>query len=128
MRACRKCSAPDRAEIDPGLECKCGAVARGDEEHHPECPRLIHEVARYFVQIKARDLTPKRELSTYYRAQGWQLMEDGGRFFRWMLMCRQCFRDYEQVLAQQRDYQRACKLAKGMDDMSYSQMLARQSY
>jgi hypothetical protein len=128
MRACRKCNAPDRAEIDPGIDCRCGAVARGDEEHDPQCPRLVHHVARYFVQIKAKDLTPKRELTPYYRLQGWQLFEDGGRIFRWMLMCRQCFRDYEQVLQQQKDYRQACKRALGVPDMTYTQMLARQSY
>lgn len=128
MRLCQKCKAQDRAEIDAESVCKCGAVAAGHEDHHPECPRLIHSVTQYFVRISLKELTIDKALSPYYAQQGWKLLEDGGRVYRWMLLCRDCIRTQEDALARQKDYQAACRRLQGLSDKSYSQMLAAQSF
>jgi hypothetical protein len=126
MRNCSKCRKADRAEVDPESECKCGAVSKGHEDHHELCPRLIHEVRPYYVRVNPKELTPSGKLSTYYSNQGWELKQDGGRYYRSIEMCRQCIRDHEDALSRKQDYLKACKTAKGLDERTYAQMLASQ--
>ena len=128
MRTCAKCRCADCAEVDNESICKCGAVDAGHENHHPECPRLIHNVAQYYVRVSPKELMPDKSLSPYYVAKGWQLISDGGRQYRWIMMCRQCIRDQEDVLAREKDHKKCWKSAKGQSDQTYSQMLARQSH
>jgi hypothetical protein len=128
MRLCSKCRGEDRAEVDPESLCKCGAVAAGHEDHDPRCPRLIHEVRRYLVRVSPKELMPDQSLSPYFISQGWTMFKDGERLYRWMYLCRACIRAQEDVLTHRQEYEKACKAAKGLEDRTYAQMIARQSF
>lgn len=126
MRGCSKCHKADRAEVDTDSECKCGACAAGHENHDPKCPRLVHEVRRYLVRVAPKELTPAGEISSYFKEQGWQMLKDGNRVYRFIMLCRQCIREQEDALSRKQDYLKACKSAKGISELTYAQMLASQ--
>lgn len=69
-----------------------------------------------------------KQLSSYYTSQGWALKVDGERFYRSKMLCRACIREHVGALERKKDYQRACKAARGLDDKTYAQMLAHQSF
>lgn len=134
MRKCESCDKPDACVVDYETPCKpdlCPPTAdERSETHHDSCPKLTHEVRKFYRAAKLVHTAahPEGELEMKYRRTGWKLIQDGKSLFRWKMLCRACIQiEYERE-ERQKDYVKACKKAAGQDDQTYSQMLAQQSF
>ena len=126
---------PDAPWFEPH-PCSCQAQPIHDDDpkphkHRPDCKGIGHEVVLYPVRIAHSELAfddkgqPKLA-SAYYSQQGWKLMQNGGRSYRVILLCRACIELAESALSRKREYEKSCKAARGQDDKTYAQMLASQ--
>jgi hypothetical protein len=130
MRTCTAC----RKEDAPWFEqepCSCGHQAPNAEpilaiEHDPGCKCISHEVVAYPVRIAKQDLTFDQKLPAHYVRAGWILRQNGQRFYRVKMLCRDCIGLEEGAQARRVEYERACKATLGIESQSYSQMLASQ--
>lgn len=135
MRNCAACKKADAPWFERA-PCSCGAAKLAEEfddpspgRHLEDCDAIGHEVVLYPVRIAKTELVfngAVHVLGSYYAARGWVLMQNGPRYYRTKMLCRGCI-DLED-LAQERklDYEKACRLARGLDDQTYAQMLAQQ--
>lgn len=82
----------------------------------------------YPVRITKDDLTWDKKLPASLARSGWELFQNGPKMYRRKLMCRDCIEKYKTTESMRRDYEKACRAARGLDDTTYAQMLARQSY
>lgn len=88
---------------------------------------IVHEVNAWLRRIPRKDLTPLDELPQHWLMKGWQLRQDGDEFFRWKHLCRNCIRRDVEAQKMREAYQKACKAARGVSDLSYDQMMTIQS-
>lgn len=95
-------------------------------KHAPDCNGIAHEVILYPVRMAVSELTPDKKLGTYYTSKGWKLMQNGLRWYRVKYLCRQCIIAEDQAQERKREYENACKAARGVDTLTYAQMLAQQ--
>lgn len=134
MRTCEQCKQADRAvlEFDGSCKGKCSPLATDDPEtHSDECPRVIHEVRRFYVRVKREDVLfdaglPDGKLRQKYVAEGWKLKRDGHDLFRWRMLCRHCIERESERAMVQRDYKKGCEKARGEDNRSYGQFMLEQ--
>jgi hypothetical protein len=131
MRSCCACSSEDRPWFDEA-PCSCGAYIEHDDDpsplkHDASCKSLGHEVVMYPVRVARADLTHDLKLGSYYAQRGWKLMQNGQRWYRCKMLCRPCIEIENGAQARRQEYERACKEARGIDNASYSQMIAQQS-
>lgn len=132
MRNCSACGSPDRLWFEDA-ECSCGASTQaenpGDPTQHVEgCHSLGHWVSLFPVRLKVEDVDrEKRELkSRAHKAQGWKLYQNGLKFYRVKMLCRDCGGKETQAQARRAEYEKLCRVARGQDSTTYAQMLARQ--
>ena len=125
MRVCAQCQSPDRPHVDPSERCTCGTDTH---EHAPDCRALTHEVVLFPVRMSPLALTYDKKLPAKWIQRGWHLWQDGQRFYRRKMLCRDCIGKQETQQAFARDYQKACKKARGSDDMTYAQAIASQDF
>lgn len=99
------------------------------ETHHDSCPRLTHEVRKLFrpATLVHSARAPEGDLSLKLRLEGWKLLRDGKNLFRWKMLCRSCIERVYEREENHREYQQACKRARGESDQTYSQLLAEQA-
>lgn len=133
MRICEGCGAKDRPALEFEGACSKNCDPRKATEdpstHFDDCPRLIHEV-RLFFRRATLEHTPRHpdgELSRRFRVEGWKLFRDGRDIFRKKMLCRDCIVKEGERDVLRREYQKACKAARGISTETYSQMLVRQS-
>jgi hypothetical protein len=131
MRVCSACGKEDRPwfENEP---CNCGAGKRHEDDpsplkHDPSCRCLGHEVIAYPVRMAESELTFDKKLPAYWIERKWQLRNNGGRFYRVKVLCRQCMLAEDQAQDRKRDYEKACAAARGQETQTYAQMLAAQT-
>lgn len=133
MRNCVGCGKPDQCVVDYETKCKpnlCSPTAdERAETHHDNCPKLTHEVKLLYRATRLINTPqhPEGQLEPKWIAQGWQLKRDGKDVFRVKMLCRACIQDVYERESRQKEYEKACKKARGIDDRTYSQMLAEQS-
>jgi hypothetical protein len=132
MRACGGCKKPDAPWLEDA-PCNCGVpptLAGDANEHRPECRALGHEVVFYPVRLTKADLWfdegAKPHISAYYTGRGWTLKQDGNKLYRVKLLCRDCIGLEVGAQARKREYESACKRARGDETQTYAQMLASQ--
>jgi hypothetical protein len=53
-------------------------------------------------------------------------MQNGMRWYRTKMLCRQCIDKENLAQERRREYERACKTALGVESLTYAQMLAQQ--
>lgn len=134
MRLCAQCGAEDKPwYVDAA--CTCGSERRDAElppaeRHAPNCRCVEHEVVQFPVRMARQDLSfgadGKPQLSMRHKRDGWTLLQDGPKFYRVKLLCRNCIGKQEEIAARQREYKQCCKAAQGVETKSYAQMLASQ--
>lgn len=99
-------------------------------QHRAECRSLGHEVVSYPVRIAKADLWfdsgGAAHISAYYVGRGWALRIDGNKFYRVKLLCRSCIGLEVGAQARKREYEKSCRAVRGLDNMTYAQMLASQ--
>lgn len=131
MRTCSSCRLEDRPHLDHTEPCSCSAGSSEPTHHGPDCRAIVHEVLVYPRQMDLRELGHDAAgtlvLPPQWSSKGWKLIQNGQRWFRIRILCRSCIVKEEDSAAFKRDYQKACKAARGQDDQTYSQMLAQQS-
>lgn len=135
MRLCSACGKEDQPWFEQH-PCNCGAFKPHDDDpsplkHRPDCKCLGHEVVLYPVRIPASDLAFDDKgqaslASAYYTQRGWKLKQNGGRYYRTKMLCRDCIGKEEEALGRKREYEKSCRAARGQDDKTYAQMLAQQ--
>lgn len=133
MRSCAQCGKADAPwfEAEP---CSCGVAAAHEENpdvaaHAADCNAVGHLVVLYPVRMARAELLfdgAEMALSSYWVQRGWTLKQNGQRWYRVKLLCRGCIVAHEDALERRRDYEKACRRARGTDDTSYAQMLAAQ--
>ena len=134
MRVCAGCGREDVPKLDLYGACRpkqCSPTAdERPETHHDSCPRLGHEVVKLIrpAKLVATPLHPEGELERKWRLAGWTVMKDGRDVFRWKMLCRSCIQGVYEREDREREYQKACRQARGDDDTTYSQMLTQQSF
>lgn len=131
MRLCETCSKPDSCIVDYETPCKpslCPPTAdERAETHHENCPKLTHEVRPLYRATKLIHTPRHPEGELEHRWRTWKIVKDGKDIFRVKLLCRQCIQNVYATEERQKDYLKACKKAAGIDDQTYSQLLAMQS-
>lgn len=134
MRTCANCKAVDQAIMDFGRDCssKCNPAVRDSGnpgDHHQSCNKVLHEVRQYVKPVSLM-ITPKHpegEMPYKWQREGWTFQKDGGKGFRWKMLCRNCIeREAERDLVH-KDYLKACKAARGEDDRTYGQLMIQQA-
>lgn len=134
MRHCGNCNKEDSPWYD-GTPCSCGLPQRDEpalpQEHVQDCKALAHNVVLYPVRVATTDLTydangEAQLRSAQYLRRGWKLLRNGMRWYRVKYLCRECIELEEAARERRRDYEKACKAVKGVDETTYSQMLASQ--
>lgn len=133
MRTCSNCKVADQPVMDFSRDCssQCDPQIRdvGEAElHHVACNKVLHEVRPYFqpVTLQVTPKHPEGELPYRWQREGWKLRKDGTSLFRWKMLCRNCIDKEALREALQRDYQKACKAARGQDDRTYGQLMIQQ--
>lgn len=133
MRSCETCRRPDRCIVDYEIKCRPGKCSpQADERaetHHDSCPKLTHEVVALtrVAKLVHTPAKPDGELEYRYRREGWKLLVNGDKTFRYKMLCRKCIENVYDAEARRKDYEKQCKRAMGQDDRTYSQLLAMQS-
>lgn len=133
MRTCEACGKPDSCVVDYETKCKPNLCPPDADEraetHHDQCPKLTHEVRWLYRTAKLINTPrhPEGQLEPKWIAEGWKLIRDGSEVFRRKMLCRKCIQDVYEREARQKEYQKACKRALGVDDRTYSQILAMQA-
>lgn|SRR5487761_2727435 len=129
MRVCSQCAKEDGPWFD-AMPCSCGADKGEDpanpSAHQPDCHSLGHEVVMYPIRMAPKDLTFDKQLPVYWRGRGWNLMQNGLRWYRVKMLCRECCEAENGAQARRREYELACRDARGVSDLTYAQMLAQQ--
>ena len=129
MRNCSACHAEDRPWFEDA-PCSCGIPEGPDAgnpyKHSPDCKSLSHEVVRYPIRMEIKDLNFDKTLSRYYVQRGWELLQNGMRYYRVKMLCRKCIGLEVSAQERKREYEKACKAARGDQTETYAQMLARQ--
>lgn len=130
MRTCVACHKPDAPWFEP-YPCSCSRQADGAEpipadEHAPDCKCLGHEVVTYPVRIAKSDLTFDGKLPQTWTSKGWVLRQNGMRFYRMKMLCRDCIELEVSAQSRREEYQKLCKAARGESSQSYAQFLASQ--
>lgn len=129
MRLCAQCSKEDRPTFDM-VPCSCGAPVDTEDpsplKHSPECNAVTHEVVLHPVRITKQDLTFDSKLQPKWTVKGWQLWQNGMKFYRVKMLCRACIVLDEGAQERRREYDKACKATRGGDAQTYAQMLASQ--
>lgn len=134
MRQCSNCKIVDRPVIDFDRPCRPELCSPGVQDnldpsaHADGCPKVIHEVRHYFEPVKLI-ITPKHpegELPYKYQREGWKLRKDGRNLFRWKMLCRNCIEKEAEREMVHRDYLKACKAARRIDDRTYGQLMIQQ--
>lgn len=133
MRNCADCGKEDAPwfEREP---CSCGTATKHEDDpsplkHAPDCNGIGHEVVEYPLRMARADLVfegTTLALSNYWRGRGWILIQNGLRWYRVKMLCRGCIVLEDSAQERRREYEKACKAARGQDDTTYSQMLAQQ--
>lgn len=131
MRNCSVCNAEDKPWFEE-TPCSCGVFKPHDDDpsplkHDPVCRSLGHEVVMYPVRIAVADLTHDKKLGSYYSARGWNLKQNGQRWYRVKMLCRACIEAENGAQARRADYEKACKEARGIGNSTYAQMIALQT-
>ncbi len=98
-------------------------------QHGAGCSKVLHEVRQYVkpvtLVITARH--PEGEMPTKWRREGWTFQRDGRGGFRWKMLCRNCIEKEAEREMVHRDYVKACKKARGVDDRTYGQLMMQQA-
>jgi hypothetical protein len=131
MRTCGNCQKQD-APWFAHADCNCPQKdIRYDDDpsplkHAPDCNGIGHEVALYPVRMDASLLTWEKKLPASWVARGWALKQNGGRWYRVKMLCRGCIELEETAQERQREYEQKCRETRGIEALSYAQMLANQ--
>lgn len=126
MRRCAGCNKEDRPQVENPGECTCGMHSPDPLSHDVNCWAIGHEVVQYPVRMMVSELTFDRELPPRFLQKGWKLLQNGSRYYRVKLLCHACVESEVSARQRKEDYVRACRRAKGLDTMTYAQMLAMQ--
>lgn len=131
MRQCENCKRQDAPVLDHDRPCKnCSPLAdERAESHMDNCPKLIHEVRQYYKSAKLVNTPayPEGELEPRWKREGWKLLRNGNEWYRWKMLCRSCIEKEAERDLVRRDYLKACKKARGVDDRSYGQLMVSQA-
>lgn len=133
MRACAQCGKADAPWFEPE-PCSCGAAQAHEENpsveaHAADCNAVGHVVVLYPVRMARSELQfngAEMVLGAYWRQLGWVLKRNGERWYRVKMLCRGCIEAHDDAQQRRRDYEKACRRARGVEDTTYAQMLAAQ--
>lgn len=132
MRTCTACGKADKPwfEQEP---CNCGAPVHDSDpspdKHAPICHAIGHEVVQYPVRLKVADLVwieGQAHLQPKWERAGWKFLQNGLRYYRVKMLCRDCIGIERDRMERRKDYEKSCKAVRGEDSQSYAQMLASQ--
>jgi hypothetical protein len=92
------------------------------------CNKVMHSVRPLVepVRLISTPRHPEGQLPTKWLNEGWKLHIDGKNTFRVKMLCRNCIDKEALRESIQRDYQKACKAARGQDDRTYGQLMIQQ--
>lgn len=134
MRNCQGCGKADSCVVDYETKCKPSLCPPDADEraetHHDQCPKLTHEVKLLYRAGKLIH-TPKHpegQLEHKWLADGWTTKRDGRDIYRTKMLCRSCIQAVYETESRRKEYEKACKKARGEDDRTYSQLLSQQSW